>query len=49
VGPETYGYGFALSSFVVVLMAIFYLEQYFSELEYETYMLHQDDLVYGRH
>ncbi|QKE40823.1 MAG: exopolysaccharide Pel transporter PelG [Ferrovum myxofaciens] len=47
IGPETYGYGFALSSFVVVLMAIFYLEQYFSELEYETYMLHQDELVYS--
>lgn len=47
LGPEYYGYGFALSSFLVVALAIYYLEDYFADLEYETYMLHQDDLAYG--
>ncbi|MDA8417344.1 MAG: exopolysaccharide Pel transporter PelG [Betaproteobacteria bacterium] len=48
IGPQTYGYGFALSSFLVVLLSMYYLENYFADLEYETYMLHQDELAYGR-
>jgi polysaccharide biosynthesis protein PelG len=39
IGPNAYGYGFAVSLMVVILLTMFLLDRRFKSLEYETYML----------
>jgi uncharacterized membrane protein len=39
LGPDWYGYGFALALLVVVMAAVMMLDRKFASLEYETYML----------
>ncbi|MGI4861565.1 MAG: exopolysaccharide Pel transporter PelG [Janthinobacterium lividum] len=39
IGPNAYGYGFALSLLAVVGAAVILLDRRFASLEYETYML----------
>ena len=39
LGPDSYGYGFALALLVVVIGAVTVLDRKFASLEYETYML----------
>ena len=39
IGPSTFGYGFALALLVVVVLAVRMLDEKFSTLEYDTYML----------
>ncbi|MET3229290.1 exopolysaccharide Pel transporter PelG [Paraburkholderia sp. 22099] len=39
LGPDWYGYGFALALLVVVMAAVMLLDRKFASLEYETYML----------
>lgn len=40
IGPNLYGYGFAGSLLIVVLLATYILNRCFDSLEYQTYMLH---------
>ncbi|TAL97482.1 MAG: histidine kinase [Paraburkholderia sp.] len=39
LGPDSYGYGFALALLAVVIAAVTVLDRKFASLEYETYML----------
>lgn len=39
MGPEYYGYGFALSLLIVVVVGFYALERSFARLEYSTFML----------
>jgi uncharacterized membrane protein len=39
LGPDFYGYGFALALLVVVAASVKVLDRKFMSLEYETYML----------
>lgn len=42
IGPNLYGYGFAASLLVVVLVATYMLNRSFNLLEYQTYMLQRN-------
>lgn len=39
LGPDSYGYGFAIALLIVTFMAVCLLNRSFSRLEYQTYML----------
>jgi uncharacterized membrane protein len=39
LGPQFYGYGFALSTIITSVVGLFWLSRQFEDLEYETFML----------
>jgi len=39
LGPQFYGYGFALSTIITSVIGLYWLSKQFEELEYETFML----------
>jgi uncharacterized membrane protein len=39
LGPQFYGYGFALATIVSSVIGLFWLSKQFEDLEYETFML----------
>lgn len=39
LGPQFYGYGFALSTIITSVVGLFWLSKQFDDLEYETFML----------
>lgn len=41
LGPEYYGFGFALAMLVTTLVGLVLLDKQFSDLEYRTFMLQQ--------